>query len=111
MAIREYKLGINLLTGFTGLTGFNFILFIQLSCRKKLLLCMHCIQMHMTKVRRQRRKQRALKSLEEGKVTFLKAAQMAGLSVWELADRVHEKGIVWIMSKEFISRDIKKARQ
>ncbi|MCZ7384041.1 MAG: UPF0175 family protein [Candidatus Methanoperedens sp.] len=61
----------------------------------------------MTEVRHQR-EQRALKSLEEGKVSFLKAAQMAGLSAWDFADLVREKGIVWIRSEDFISRDIKK---
>lgn len=57
------------------------------------------------------KERRALKSLEEGKVSFLKAAQMAGLSVWDFADIVREKGIVWIKSEKFISSDIKKALQ
>ena len=70
---------------------------------------MHCIQMHMTEARH-RREQRALKSLEEGKVSFLKAAQMAGLSVWELADHVREKGMVWIRSEKFIKGDIHELR-
>lgn len=55
------------------------------------------------------KEQRALKSLEDGKVTFLKAAQMAGLSVWDFSDLVREKGIVWIKSEKFIHKDIKKA--
>ncbi len=53
--------------------------------------------------------QRALKSLEQGNVTFLKAAEMAGRSVWDFADLVHEKGIVWIKSEKFIQSDIKTA--
>lgn len=57
------------------------------------------------------KQQKALKSFEEGKVSFLKAAEMAGLSVWELADLVREKGIVWIKSEKFIRRDIEKALQ
>ncbi len=57
------------------------------------------------------KEQRALKSLEEGKVTFLKAAEIAGLSVWDFADLVREKGIVWIKSENFIYSDIKKAFQ
>ncbi|HLB70701.1 MAG: UPF0175 family protein [Candidatus Methanoperedens sp.] len=57
------------------------------------------------------KEQRALKYLEEGEVTFLKAAQMAGLSVWDFADLVREKGIVWIRSEKFIHKDIKKALQ
>ncbi len=55
------------------------------------------------------KEQRALKSLEEGRITFLKAAEMAGCSVWDFADIVREKGIVWIKSEKFISSDIKKA--
>ncbi len=55
------------------------------------------------------KEQRALESLEEGKVTFLKAAEMAGCSVWDFADLVREKGIVWIKSEKFINSDIKKA--
>jgi len=57
------------------------------------------------------KERRALKSLEEGKVSFLKAAQMAGLSAWDFADLVREKGIVWIKFEKFISSDIKKALQ
>jgi predicted HTH domain antitoxin len=57
------------------------------------------------------KERRALKYLEEGKVSFLKAAQMAGLSAWDFADLVREKGIVWIKSEKFISSDIKKALQ
>ncbi|MBN2488012.1 MAG: hypothetical protein JXA98_03200 [Methanosarcinaceae archaeon] len=55
------------------------------------------------------KEQRALKLLEEGKVTFLKAAEMSEISVWDLADIVREKGIVWIRSEKYISRDIEKA--
>ncbi|HIH86824.1 MAG TPA: hypothetical protein HA304_02860 [Methanosarcinales archaeon] len=55
------------------------------------------------------KEQQALKYLEEGKVTFLKAAQMSGISVWDLADIVREKRIVWIKSEKYIAEDIKKA--
>ena len=55
------------------------------------------------------KEQRALESFKEGKVTFLKAAEMAGCSVWDFADLVREKGIVWIKSEKFIHSDIKKA--
>lgn len=55
------------------------------------------------------KEQRAIKLLEEGKVTFLKAAEMSELSVWDLADIIREKGIVWIRSEKYISRDIEKA--
>ena len=57
------------------------------------------------------KEQRALIALEEGKMSFLKAAQMAGLSAWDFADLVREKGIVWIKSRKFASSDIKKALQ
>ena len=57
------------------------------------------------------KEQRALKSLEEGKVSYLKAAEMSGLSVWDFADLVREKGMIWIKSEKFIHRDIKKALQ
>lgn len=70
---------------------------------------MRVYKLDMAEVQRQR-EQRALKSLEEGKVSFLKAAQMAGLSAWDFADLVHEKGIVWIESEKFISRDIHELR-
>ncbi len=53
----------------------------------------------------------ALKSLEDGKVTFLRDAQIAGLSVWDFADLVRGKGFVWIKSKKFVRMDIKKALQ
>ena len=55
------------------------------------------------------KERRALKCLEEGKVTFLKAAEMSGISVWELADIIREKGIVWIKSEKYIAKDIEKA--
>ena len=53
-----------------------------------------------------RKQQRALKLLEEGKVSFLKAAEMAGLSVWDFSDIVRDKGMVWVKSGKFIRSDI-----
>jgi len=50
--------------------------------------------------------EKALRSLEEGKVTFLKGAEMSGMTVWDFADAVREKGIVWIKSQKFIRQDI-----
>lgn len=58
-----------------------------------------------------RRQQKALKSLEEGKASFLKATEMAGLSVLDFADLVREKGIVWVGSEKFVRKDIEKALQ
>ncbi len=57
------------------------------------------------------KQQKALKSLEEGRASFLKAAEMAGLSVWDFADLVRERGIIWVKSEKFIRRDIEKALQ
>ena len=55
------------------------------------------------------KEERALKLLSEGKVTFLKAAQMSGISVWDLADIVRQKGAVWIKSEKYLADDIQKA--
>jgi len=42
------------------------------------------------------RKQYALNALNEGKVTFAKAAQMAKLSIWEFADLVKQSKTEWV---------------
>ena len=55
------------------------------------------------------KEERALKLLEDGKVTLLNAAQMSGISVWDLADIVREKGVVWIKSEKYLDDDIQKA--
>ncbi|MCG7849788.1 MAG: UPF0175 family protein [ANME-2 cluster archaeon] len=55
------------------------------------------------------KEERALKLLEEGKVSFLKAAQMSGISVWDLADIIRENGVVWIKSEKYLADDIKRA--
>ena len=52
------------------------------------------------------KEERALKLLEDGKVSFLKAAKMAGLSVWDFSDLVRDSGIVWLKSEKFIHSDI-----
>lgn len=39
---------------------------------------------------------RALKLLEKGEVSFLKAAKIAGLDAWTFAEKVKESGIVWV---------------
>ena len=57
------------------------------------------------------KEERALKFLEKGKVSFLKASEMAGLSVWDFSDLVRDKGIVWVKSGKFIRSDIEKALQ
>ncbi len=50
--------------------------------------------------------EKALRSLEDGKLTFLKAAEMSGMTVWDFADVVREKGIVWIKSQKFMRQDL-----
>lgn len=42
------------------------------------------------------RKQTALEQLREGKATFMKAAEMAKLPLWEFADLVKQSGIEWV---------------
>jgi predicted HTH domain antitoxin len=42
------------------------------------------------------RKERALKLLGEGKVTFLKAADLAGVSVYELIELVRQRRVEWV---------------
>lgn len=50
--------------------------------------------------------EKSLKYLEDGKVTFFKAAEMAGMTVWDFANAVREKGIVWIKYQKFIQQDM-----
>jgi predicted HTH domain antitoxin len=52
---------------------------------------------------------RALKLLREGRVSYVKAAEIAGMSVWEFADLVRKEDVVWIKSEKMIEEDIKKA--
>lgn len=40
-------------------------------------------------------KQSALNFLCQGKVTFAKAAEMAGLSLWEFGDLVKQRNVKW----------------
>lgn len=54
------------------------------------------------------RKEKALKLLEEGKITISKAAEIAKLNIWDMVLIIKEKGIVWNKNKEFIISDIKK---
>ncbi len=42
------------------------------------------------------KKERALKMLAEGRISYLKAAEMAGMNIWDFAGLVKEKKIVWI---------------
>jgi len=56
------------------------------------------------------RKQTALELLQEGKVTFAKAAEIAKLSLWEFADLVKQRNIEWVRyTPEEIEKEIKEA--
>jgi len=51
------------------------------------------------------RKQTALNLLQKGKVTFAKAAEIARLSLWELADLVKQRNVEWV---RFTPEDVEK---
>jgi len=56
------------------------------------------------------RKQTALESLRDGKVTFAKAAEMAKLSLWEFADLVKQRNVEWVRyTPEEIEKELKEA--
>jgi hypothetical protein len=55
------------------------------------------------------REERALWLLSDGKITFSKAAEIAGIDVWELATKLREKKIQWV-SDEVIEHDLKAFR-
>lgn len=42
------------------------------------------------------RKERALEKLDRGEVTFMRAAEMAGLSVWDFAKLAKERDVTWV---------------
>jgi len=56
------------------------------------------------------RKQTALDLLRQGKVTFAKAAEIAKLSLWELADLVKQQQVEWVRyTPEEIEREVREA--
>lgn len=56
------------------------------------------------------RKQTAMELLRNGKVTFAKAAEMAKLSLWELADLVKQRNVEWVRyTPEEIEKELKEA--
>ncbi len=63
----------------------------------------------------QRKQALALKLYAEGKVTTTRAAEIAGLSVWEIVDLVEKRGLRWDYSleeaKEEIAAVVKQTRQ
>ncbi|MGM0510098.1 MAG: UPF0175 family protein [Thermoplasmatota archaeon] len=54
------------------------------------------------------KRERAVKLLSEGKITFNAAADLAGMSVWALAKFVKDKKVTWIKD-ERIKEDIEAA--
>ncbi len=56
------------------------------------------------------RKQTAMELLRNGKVTFARAAEMAKLSLWELADLVKQRNVEWVRyTPEEIEKELKEA--
>jgi predicted HTH domain antitoxin len=56
------------------------------------------------------RKQTALELLQNGKVTFALAAEIAKLSLWEFADLVKQRNIEWVrFTPEEVEKEFKKA--
>jgi predicted HTH domain antitoxin len=57
------------------------------------------------------RKQIAIESLRDGKVTFAKTAKMARLSLWEFADLVKERKVEWVGHVENgLEKEIRKSK-
>lgn len=58
------------------------------------------------------RRQRALEMLRDAKATFAKAAEIAGLSLWDFADLVRRRGVEWVrFSVEDVERELKEASE
>ena len=56
------------------------------------------------------RKRTALELLRESKVTFMKAAQLAKLDVWDFADLIRQRKIDWVrISERELEEEIKLA--
>lgn len=58
------------------------------------------------------RRERALKLLGEGKVTFARAAELADISLWELVEFVRERKVEWVhLTPREIEREFKLAKR
>lgn len=58
------------------------------------------------------RVERALKLLGEGKITFARAAELAGVSLWELSELLRERKIEWVhLTPQEIEREFKLAKK
>ena len=49
------------------------------------------------------KRERALKLLSEGRISYMKAAEKAGMNVWDFAEFVREKKIVWVKEERVLS--------
>ncbi len=56
------------------------------------------------------RRERALQLLHLGKISVVKAAQMAQMDVWQFLELVQERKINWIKDLTFIHKDISAAQ-
>jgi len=58
------------------------------------------------------RRERALRLLGEGKVTFARAAELADISLWELVELVRERKVEWVhLTPQEIEREFKLAKR
>lgn len=54
------------------------------------------------------REETALRMLGEGRATFSKAAKLAGMDVWEFAEKVKDSGVVWVKTEhEELRKELK----
>jgi predicted HTH domain antitoxin len=51
------------------------------------------------------KREKALKLLSEGKVSYSRAAQIAGMDIWEFSEIVKRRKIVWV-SDEWLEEDM-----
>lgn len=58
------------------------------------------------------RKERALELLSQGKITFARAAERAGVSLWEMLELVRDRKIEWVhLSPEEIESEFALAKK
>ena len=58
------------------------------------------------------RKERALELLSRGKITFARAAELAGISLWEMSELVRERRVEWVhLTPQEIEREFKLAKK
>jgi len=42
------------------------------------------------------KKEKALKLLAEGRISYMKAVEKSGMNVWDFAEMVKERKIIWV---------------